>query len=86
MELLHLMLMKSVVVWVLHTSYRTVGDAGTVKLSPCTVGRHMGGLEVLRHLFLISALDGDEWVDFIAGLGIFFISPCWELYPESSIP
>jgi len=35
-----------------------------VKLSLCTVGRHMGELEVLLHLFLVSALDGDEQVDF----------------------
>ena len=55
-----------------------------VKLSLCTVGRRMDGLEVLLHL--ISALDGDEWVDFIAGLGIFFSSSCWESNPESSIP
>jgi hypothetical protein len=46
-----------------------------VKLSLCTVGRRMGGLEVLLHLFLISELDGDEWVDFIAGLGIFLEAP-----------
>jgi hypothetical protein len=42
-----------------------------VKLSLCTAGSRMGGLEVLLHLFLVSALDGNEWVDFIAGLGIF---------------
>jgi hypothetical protein len=72
------MLMKSVVVWVLHISYGTVGHAGKgekLKLSLCTVGRRMGGLEVLLHLFLILALDGDEWVDFIAGLGIFLAAP-----------
>ena len=42
-----------------------------VKLSLCTPGRHVGELEVLLHLFLISSLDEDEWMDFIAGLGIF---------------
>jgi hypothetical protein len=30
----------------------------------------MGGLEISLHLFLISALDGDEQVDSIDGLGI----------------
>jgi len=65
--------MKSVLVWVLHISNGTAGDAGKgekVKLSLCTVGGHMEGLEVLLHLILISALDGGEWVDFIVGLGI----------------
>jgi len=42
-----------------------------VKLSLLHSGRHMGELEVLLHLFLVSALDGDERVDFKAGSGIF---------------
>ena len=53
-ELLQLKLMKSVV-WVLLISYGTVGEAGKgekVKLSLCTVGRHMGGIRSTAPLIL----------------------------------